>query len=178
MWQIVALALTYLQFAICHLLNWWAGKPACRQGRDLPPSLAGFARCVGSPRSLPLKIFAFPRYSLGAHSLQILPQWKRLLSLALLGTVFQKVKNWWAGKDLAPSTRADYIGSGCCGSATRPINICSSSSHILCSLQILSGAKKWAGKDLNLRRLCRQIYSLLPLTTRPPARILLIARGK
>ncbi len=26
----------------------------------------------------------------------------------------------------------------------------------------------WAGKDLNLRRLRRQIYSLLPLTTRPP----------
>ena len=26
----------------------------------------------------------------------------------------------------------------------------------------------WAGKDSNLRRLCRQIYSLLPLATRAP----------
>ena len=29
----------------------------------------------------------------------------------------------------------------------------------------------WWGEDLNLRRLCRQIYSLFPLTTREPHRI-------
>lgn len=29
----------------------------------------------------------------------------------------------------------------------------------------------WRGKDLNLRRLSRQIYSLIPLTTREPLRI-------
>ena len=30
----------------------------------------------------------------------------------------------------------------------------------------------WWGEDLNLRRLCRQIYSLLPLTTREPHHVL------
>ncbi len=29
----------------------------------------------------------------------------------------------------------------------------------------------WWGEDLNLRRLCRQIYSLIPLTTREPHHI-------
>ncbi len=29
----------------------------------------------------------------------------------------------------------------------------------------------WAGKDSNLRRLCRQIYSLLPLAARAPTQI-------
>src|SRR5438132_11601078 len=31
-------------------------------------------------------------------------------------------------------------------------------------------AGEWAGEDLNLRRLCRQIYSLLPLAARAPTR--------
>ncbi len=30
---------------------------------------------------------------------------------------------------------------------------------------------KWAGEDLNLRRQCRQIYSLLPLAARAPTQI-------
>ena len=32
----------------------------------------------------------------------------------------------------------------------------------------------WRGKDLNLRRLSRQIYSLIPLTTREPRRLKLL----
>src|SRR5437870_2525193 len=31
-------------------------------------------------------------------------------------------------------------------------------------------SRAWAGEDSNLRRLCRQIYSLLPLATRAPTR--------
>src|SRR5215208_6335448 len=31
-----------------------------------------------------------------------------------------------------------------------------------------SGRRRWAGKDSNLRRRCRQVYSLLPLATRAP----------
>ena len=34
-----------------------------------------------------------------------------------------------------------------------------------------SKTKWWRGQDSNLRTLCGQIYSLLPLTTRPPLRL-------